>query len=154
MNAPQSYDNNLESVEVDLLCNGIVTENTPIAAIGNVNLISINSMKPDLAYWETPVQEWLTNNNFVENLNLGNNFITSYSQEVCERTDLSGQILIGAQFPNDNTLVTGANYVDVAYESSSALVKVEIFIANTKIGEIPVSGRKRGIYQGNISIPE
>ena len=57
-NTPKDYDS-YGSVSIDALCNGIVTESTPLAAIKQVNLISLHSLQPKNPAWENPVQSWV-----------------------------------------------------------------------------------------------
>lgn len=68
VNAPQSYDESLRSVQVDLLCNGTVSESTPQSAIGTVNLLSLHSLRPNDPAWELPVQSWVSSGGYKEEL--------------------------------------------------------------------------------------
>ena len=61
VHAPQSYDESLKSAQVDLLCNGVVTDTTPLSAIGTVQLLSLHSLRPNDPAWELPVQSWVSN---------------------------------------------------------------------------------------------
>ena len=51
-NAPQSYDSGINEQEVDLLCNGKVSETTPLSAIGKVKVLSFRSLRPNDPAWE------------------------------------------------------------------------------------------------------
>jgi hypothetical protein len=58
----------MQNIEVDLLCNGLVDENTPPSAIGNTQILSLQSLRPDLPSWENPVQAWIQTGEFQEEL--------------------------------------------------------------------------------------
>lgn len=51
-NVPQSYDSGIAETQVDLLCNGKVSETTPLSAIGTVKVLSFRSLRPNDPAWE------------------------------------------------------------------------------------------------------
>lgn len=59
MNTPNYTDTSMQPIQVDALCNGIITDATPIAARRTVYMVNINSLIPSNAAWENPVQAWL-----------------------------------------------------------------------------------------------
>jgi len=63
-----------------------VNERTPISAIGNVNVLSLQSLRPNDPAWEQPVQAWLRSSDFLSQFGLGNDYITAINPEACERT--------------------------------------------------------------------
>jgi hypothetical protein len=85
VNAPIDFDSSLKPIQVDLLCNGSVNEFTPISAIGNVNILSLQSLMPNNVAWEQPVQDWLRTSDFLSQFNIGTNYITSINSASCTR---------------------------------------------------------------------
>lgn len=154
VNAPQSYDDSLRAVQVDLLCNGKVQETTPISAIGNVNFLSFQSLRPDLAYWELPVQEWVSKWEFIKQNDFWASYITSINENTCERTALAGKIEVWATVKPGDTLVNGANYIEIWYRSDSPIKQLEVYLGDKKIKHIDVLLKKKWVYSWNINIPK
>jgi hypothetical protein len=59
LNKPSKYDYSFKTIEVDALCNGVITHKTPEAAKQEVTLVQFNSLLPGNSSWEDPVQEWV-----------------------------------------------------------------------------------------------
>ncbi|MDQ7022264.1 MAG: hypothetical protein Q9M97_01820 [Candidatus Gracilibacteria bacterium] len=55
MNIPTQYDDSYFSKEIDALCNGKVTEDTPSDAIKLIKGVRYHSLMPDWPNWEKPV---------------------------------------------------------------------------------------------------
>ena len=147
VNPPTEYWAGVRSVQVDLLCNGAVTENTPEAAIGYVSVWSIHSLRPDDPAWENPVRTWAYNSGYASGIR------TSVSSKPCERTDLASDIQIGAKIWG-KTFIAGSNYVDIWYQSVSPIQSLSIFLWWNKIQTVDIGWKTQWVYGGNITIPK
>lgn len=154
VNAPQNYDNNLKTIQVDLLCNGLVDENTPISAIWNVNLLSVTSLRPNDAAWENPVQAWIKESNFLWSLNLSGNYLASVNNQSCERTWVPWNIEIAATVENGENFVIGSNYIQIWYKSDTPLRQIDVFLDEVKIKQIDIPSKTSGVYTWDIPIPK
>ncbi len=154
VNAPTNYDSSLKPIQVDLLCNGPVNERTPISAIGNVNVLSLQSLRPNDPAWEQPVQAWLRSSDFLSQFGLGNDYITAINPEACERTWIAWNIEVGADIQNGDTLVAGSNYMQIWYQSDSPLKQIDVYLDDEKIKQINLSGDTQWVYAWDIPIPK
>jgi len=154
LNAPREYDNSLQPIRVDLLCNGAVDESTPISAIGNVSLLSLHSLKPDNPRWELPVQDWLSRWGYDEYLPNAKNLVSSVNENTCERSHLAGNIEVGSSIKNGDILVNGSNYIEIWYRSDQPIVKLDVFLWEEKIKQIDLTSEKNGFYTWDINIPK
>jgi len=153
-NPPRVVDNSLKPIQVDLLCNGIVDERTPISAIWNVNFLSLNSLRPDNPAWENPVQAFIARgwvDNLVPN---ASKFLTKLNPEACERQNFAGNIEVGSSIEAWSTLVNWANFVEIWYRSSTPVSRIEIYLDDVLIGNYPLQNPQNNwLYTGNINIP-
>lgn len=154
VNTPKEYDSANNTVQVDLLCNWIVDDATPASAIGNVQLLRLRSLKPSNAAWENPVQAWLRESEFADIVWATGNYITSVSQEVCERRGFASEIEVGANIENGDDLIVWSNYIELWYRSNMPLVRLDIFLGNEKISSISIDNEDQWIYAGNLTIPK
>lgn len=153
VNAPSEFDNSLQALQVDLLCNGKVSETTPISAIGNINFLALNSLRPENSSWETPVQNWVQNwwaDNLVPN---ASRYVSTVNQNICERTHFAGEIQVWSSVENGSTLVNGANYIEVWYRSEHPITRLDIFLGEKSISSVPLEPKRNGFYTGDINIP-
>ncbi|MDD3793659.1 MAG: transglycosylase domain-containing protein [Candidatus Gracilibacteria bacterium] len=153
VNKPTKYDNSFITVEVDALCNGKVTENTPEAAIRNATLVEFHSLKPEDPAWENPVQEWAKGEDAKKKYGNISNLITSRSEQICERNSSSGNMIIRSNIKNNNNYFIGENYIEIAYQSDSNVKSIEILINGAITQTISTENKKEGLYIGNIFIP-
>lgn len=154
INTPKEYDSPSSSVEVDLLCNGVVMEATPPSAVWTVQLLRLRSLQPTNPAWEIPVQNWLQYSEFA-NLTWNSwNYITSVSSQICERSWFSDDIEVGAGIKNGENLVVGSNYIEFWYRSESPLLRLEIYLENEQISTIDLWWETQWIYAWNLSIPK
>lgn len=153
-NAPREIDNSLRSVQVDLLCNWVVNERTPISAIGNINFLSLNSLRPDNPAWENPVQEYIAKWGIDDLVANASKYITKMSDEVCERQNFAAEIELGTNITSWDILTNWANYIEVWYRSASPIVKIEVYLDDVIIANIPLTtSQQNWLYTGNINIP-
>lgn len=154
IHAPQNMGSGLAPIQVDLLCNGAVDKTTPISAIGNVQLLSFHSLKPENSNWELPVQEWVSKWEYVEEIGNIDAFITSVNTQTCTRTHAAANIEIGASIENGDVFVNGSNYIEIWYRSDQPLKSLDILIDETKIKQIDLWGKKQWVYVWDLNIPK
>ncbi|MDD2907214.1 MAG: transglycosylase domain-containing protein [Candidatus Gracilibacteria bacterium] len=153
VNKPTKYDNSFNTTQIDILCNGIVNENTPPAAIKNATLIEFHSLQPDNPSWEIPVQEWARSDAAKEKYGNIENLVTSKSNEICERTGSSGNTLLKSNIKSNSNYFVGENYVEIAYRSDNIVKLLEVLINGIVVQTIDTEGKKEGIYSGNMFLP-
>jgi hypothetical protein len=153
VNTPKTYDQSLQPLQVDLLCNGTVTENTPISAIWNVNLLALHSLQPNNPAWENPVQAWVNSGWYTSELGEVDSFITTLNPNACERTWFAWNISIWANIESGATFVNGSNYIEIAYQSSTPITQIDVFLGDKKIKQIDLDSKKEGVYIGDVTIP-
>lgn len=140
VNPPKKIDNSYQAIEYDSLCNWKVTENTPIAAIKKSVILNIQSLKPDLPYWENPVQAWLKTANLAEKYWATNGWeIITVKDEVCNRAGGQWDIVIKSTLDETKNYSTGLIPIDIAFQSSSPIVKIEVLVNNTLTHTLPIS---------------
>jgi len=149
VNAPVAYDSSGDSVEVDLLCNGLIDESTPESAKGFVSLLRLRSLQPNNPAWENPVQAWAQAGWYLTEWN----YVTSIKNTACERVWLTQNIEIWASFENSSELLVGSNYIQIWYDSPSPLQKIDIIIDGEVIQTISLTWETQWIYAWNVSIP-
>lgn len=145
INPPTEYGAGLQSVQVDLLCNGKITENTPESAIGYISVSEVHSLRPDDPAWETPVRRWAAANGYGG---------SSVSQEACERRfEGNGNMQVGARVSNGEVFYIGANKIEVAYQSDTQLSSLEVYFADQRVTQIDLGNRKEGVSEVSINVP-
>ncbi|MDD3144543.1 MAG: transglycosylase domain-containing protein [Candidatus Gracilibacteria bacterium] len=153
INKPTKYDNSFNTTQIDILCNGTVTENTPPAAIKNATLIEFHSLQPENSSWELPVQIWARSAAAKEKYGSVENLVTSTNNEVCERNGSSGNTIVKSNIVNNGNYFIGENYVEIAYRSDNIIKTLEILINGIVVQTIDTEGKKEGVYAGNIFLP-
>ncbi len=153
INKPVKYDNSNKQVQVDLLCNWVVSSSTPKDAIKTVTLIWFNSIDPNDPDWQDPVNEWTKSDDFKEKYWELDHIVTDISDQECERSWVKPHITIRTTLNDDDTLIAWENYVELAYRSNQELIKIEVLIDNIVVDEIDTKNRKSWSYIWNIFIP-
>ena len=153
INKPTTYDNSYRQVEVDSLCNWIVTDKTPEAAINTVTLVEFNSLSPSNPKWQNPVINWSKSAEFMEKYWNIPNLVTEISKEECERSWVKSDITIKTTLEKNETFVVWENYVELAFRSSNPIIKIDILIDDVLIEEIKIDNKKDWSYVWNIFIP-
>ena len=148
VNAPTEYGAGIRSVQVDLLCNGRVTELTPEAAKGYIRLWSVTSLRPSDPAWERPVQNWASYAWYASWVQ------TQIRNTACERSSLASEIEIGAKISNGETFVSGSNYLQIWYRSVSPISNITVTIWGKQVAKVNVWGNLEWVWSGNIAIPE
>ena len=152
-NVPQKIESWIWLREVDLLCNGPVTPNTPESAIWSIQVVFLRSLKPDDPSWENPVQEWVQSWWFDERLWDIWNFVTSLSSETCIRTGIASEIELWSSIKDNDILLSGANNIEIWYRSTNPLRYLRVFIDSRQIFEKDISSQTRWIFSWYINIP-
>ena len=153
VNKPEKYDNSYQSVEVDVLCNGKVTPETPAAAVRNATLIEFHSLQPNNPAWENPVQEWAKSDEAKAKYWNIANLITTLNDKVCERSGTNWDIIIKSNIENNWEYIIGENYIELAYRSDSIIKSVEILIDWVVVQTIDTEGKKEWTFVWNIFLP-
>lgn len=157
INSPITYDNSFRPLEVDALCNWVVTAATPPAAIRTISLLQLQSLNPQNSAWEQPVQKWVAENaQNPEIFPFQNSWKIAFSSnpEACDHSgQSSSSILVASTLDNNSTFQHGNNYIELGYQSNNPIISLDILIDNTKIWEIPLQNKTKWSYRGNILIP-
>lgn len=156
-NRPTKYDNSFKEIEVDMMCNGKVTENTPVWAIKRGYYIAFNSIDPTNAVWQKWVDDWVKNGGWMLEFKDIPNIITQYTDTVCERNETqvnNSNIKISSSIQEGETLIAGYNYIEVNYQSNNPLRSIQVLLWENMIQEIPLDVEKVGTFKGTINIPK
>jgi len=154
VNAPREVDNSLRALQVDLLCNWVVNEQTPLSAIWNVNFLSLNSLRPNNPAWENPVQEYIAKwwvDDIVPN---ASKFVTKVSDEICQREKFAADIEVWSNISSWDVLTNWANFIEIWYRSWTPISGIEVYLDDTQIANFPLETPERNwLYSWNINIP-
>ncbi len=153
INSPIEYDNSLWITKIDALCNWKITENTPPAAIKEVNLLTFHSLKPNNINWENPVKEWVKKWFYKKEYWNIQNIITELNDKICERDSLESNIEIKSTIKSWDIFVNWSNYIELAYRSSHPIIRLDIFIWENKISNIKINSKLKWVYKWVFSIP-
>lgn len=153
-NIPTEYDDSLKEVQVDILCNWKVTESTPSAAISNMILVKLHSLRPEDPAWENPVIEWVSDEENKDFFTSFWNMITSVSEEVCERKIFDwNEIIIKSTIEDGDVFSIWTNYIELAYKSGTPIKSVWVFIWNDKIDELVMKNKTKWSFIWTFIIP-
>lgn len=157
-NKPKNYDQSLKQIEVDALCNGKITENTPISAIKKWYLINFHDIDANNKNWEDSVQE-RAKNYWNKEFEWIPNIITSYTDIECVRDPnqiKNSNIKVFSNIKDWDLLISWKNYVKINYNSINPLKKIQILIWDNIIQEITdnIETQKSWTYIWNIIIPK
>ncbi|MDP2091228.1 MAG: transglycosylase domain-containing protein [Candidatus Gracilibacteria bacterium] len=153
VNTPTTYDRSYKQVEVDTLCNGKVTEKTPIAAIKKVTVLELNDIDPTNPEWQAPVRQWSKTDSFREKYGIFTDLVTDVTNEECKRSGADSDITIKSIINDNDVLSAGENYIELEYKSINPIIKIEILIDDMIVDEIKIDNKNKGTYAGNIFIP-
>lgn len=155
INPPKKIDDSYKYVEYDALCNGKVTNETPITAIKKYTILNLHSLKPNNEAWEAPVRAWASSQAAIEKY--GSNWweTVSVKNEVCQRSSNGGwNIEIRSNLSTNKTYWIWANPINIAFQSSSNIIKVEILINWEITQTIKINNKSSWWLSQNIFIPE
>lgn len=156
-NVPSSYDNSLKPIQVDVMCNWKVTENTPPWAIKNWYYVALHSIDPTNAVWEASVQNWVENGWAQKLFSSIPNIITDYDENrICERNEelvRNSDIEIDSNISDGETFINGYNYVEIWYKSENPLRSLQVLLWDNLIQEINIQNEKIWVYKWSINVP-
>jgi len=154
LNPPEAYGRSY-IWQVDALCNGQVTEDTPEAAIKNISLLRFNSLRPENFEWENPVKKWVSNGWYLQEFGwLANNVAAYVSSKVCERSSMPSDIIIRTSTPDGASFVKGTNFIELAYRSNHPIVRIDVFLWWNSIVQVPLSaGKNQWTYKWSFEVP-
>ena len=144
INPPTTYDDSYFVKEVDALCNWKVTENTPKDAIKKISCIRYHSLKPNWKNWEIPVYK--LSKCFLQNWDLN-------TDKVCERWTRDSSMQVWIKLSHNWVLVSGSNFVTLAYKSKKPIIKLEILLDNKLIASYSLPGKKIWVYSWAFNLP-
>lgn len=155
-NIPKKYDQSLSQIQVDALCNGKVSSSTPASAIKSWYLIDFHDIDPNNKTWEASVQERARNYGNKEFEGIPN-IITNYTDQECTRDPNqvnNSSIKVSSTIQNNDLLISGNNSVEISYNSTNPLKKIQVLIGDNVIQEITdIETEKSWVYKWNITIP-
>lgn len=153
-NPPQITESWIWLKEVDLLCDGKITSETPESAIGTIQVVLLRSLRPNDPAWEYPVQEWVKSWWYNESLWSIWSFRTSFSEELCVRTWMASDIELWSNIKDWDIFISGTNILEIWYRSSIPLMYLRAYINWERILDENIDGDTRWIYNGSINIPK
>jgi hypothetical protein len=146
----------LKIVKVDALCNWKVSELTPTAWIKDIYVLDIHSLIPTNKAWEWPIQKWVKDWWYKETLWELVDSADIISDTICDRQENPSvwDIQIASRIIDKWQLLTWDNYIELAYKSTSPIIKIDILLDDIKIDEISLPGKNEWSYKWNFKIPE
>ena len=152
-NVPQMTESWIWMREVDLLCNGIVTENTPESAIWMIQVVLLRSLRPNDPNWEEPVQEWVEDWWWSERLWDITDFTTSISNEICERSWIISNIELWSSIQDWDALISWSNQIEIWYRSANPLRYLRVYLDWDRILDRDITWETRWIFNWSITVP-
>lgn len=153
LNKPSKYDYSFKTIQVDALCNWLITHKTPEAAKQEVTLVQFNSLLPGNSSWENPVQEWVKSWEAAKKYWNLKNITTNFSEQECERSDVKSEININSLTNKWDVFTVWLNNIKFAYRSSNPIIKIDVMLENKVVDSIAVDNKLEWIYEWVISLP-
>ncbi len=151
---PTAYENSMEEIEVDALCNGKVTSSTPTDSIKRGYLVNVNPIIDSYQNdWLASIRSWVKSEAgsayFSE---AKGNIITDYEDKVCERPGSSlSRISLSTNLDAVDVRPLGPNAIEVSYESEFPIVKLKFERNGELFKEVAVEGEKTsGTYRSSV----
>jgi len=146
----------LKIVKVDALCNWKVSELTPTAWIKDIYVLDIHSLIPTNKAWEGPIQKWVKDWWYKETLWELVDSADVISDTICDRQENPSiwDIQIASRIIDKWQLLNWDNYLELAYKSTSPIIKIDILLDDIKIDEISLPWKNEWSYKWNFKIPE
>ncbi|MDD2566270.1 MAG: penicillin-binding transpeptidase domain-containing protein, partial [Candidatus Gracilibacteria bacterium] len=146
---PTEYDSGYKSIQVDSLCNGLVTDSTPKEAIKTIYYGG--SLSPIIDSYNS---DWLKSIGKYSLIS-GGESAGSGTTVPCERPsgDYAGISLA-------SSLVNGANYdagpktIDIRFDSNNPVIKIVLTMDGETIKTFPIDELKNSNLEGNLNITE
>jgi hypothetical protein len=147
-----------EKVEVDILCNGKVNEQTPKEAIKQAVLLDTAfPIEDEYPGWRDPVNEWLGSDKgrayLVKKLGIADDILTVVArpENVCERPteavpEFTTSITDGAE------IFSGLYPIEITYNSDHPMKEAQILINNNFYRSVNLGEKKAGIAKAEFGI--
>ena len=144
---PTEYEGSFKAVEVDSLCNGKVTENTPPEAIKKGYLAAnlspiIDGYQKD---WLWSISGWLRSEAGTAYFSSTENVLSEVSDEICVRPNVGlSNITVSASF-KDGWIYPLAKYpFEIRYSSDNAITRLEILKDGILFQKFPIAETDSG----------
>lgn len=149
---PTEYENSLKEVEVDMLCNGKVTDKTPESAIKRGYLMNANPIIDSYdPTWLGPVRSWLAGSASGDGSADYANLITEAKDITCDRPDGgSFAVNVNSSIFDGGILKIGKNSITVNFHSDNPIIKIQVLLDNNLIKEVPVDKKTIGEQAVNV----
>jgi len=146
---PTEYEGGSKEIEVDSLCNGKVTDNTPKDAIKKWYLINVNPIIDSYdKSWLSPIYGWTTSEAGKSYFSGIDNVFTDYSEEICVRPNASlANITVSSSFKDGGTYPLGKFPFEIQYTSDNAIIRFDIFRDDTLIKTLKIDEQTTGTYK-------
>ena len=137
---PKDYEITGQEVDVDQLCDGKVTADTPEGAIRHGYLADvtpiIDSTDPS---WLPSVRTWISDN-LGESL-ATSNLIIHYDTTPCTRPKKdASKITVTANLQPNSSLSLGRHRLEVSYRATNIVTKLQLLRDNNLVAEYPTDG--------------
>lgn len=152
-NVPQVTESWIWEREVDLLCNWLVSEDTPESAIWTIQVVLLRSLRPNDSAWEEPVQKWIEEGWWSERLWDIGDFTTTLSDEICTRSWIISNIELWTSIEDWDILVSWSNQIEIWYRSANPLRYLRVYLDWNRILERDITGETRGVFNWSITVP-
>jgi len=153
INSPTEYDNSFWTIEIDALCNGLVTDKTPDAAKKTVTLLQFSSLRPEYKSWEDPVQEWSRSDKAKELYWNTSNLVTKVRNEECSRSGIPSNIVFNSNITEWHNFIVWDNNIELGYRSNNPVIKLQFLFGWKLIDEVKLDNKKEWIYAWKFNIP-
>lgn len=141
INIPTQYDDSYFSKEIDILCNWKVTDKTPEDAKKLIKWVQYHSLMPNYKNWELPVNK------------LSSFWDIKYSNTICERLKKDSNMQLWVNISNNWNLISGANYVELAYRSTNPIIRLEIILNWNRIWNYSLPWKLEWSHKWAFNIP-
>lgn len=148
---PTEYEGGMKQVEVDSLCNGKVTDQTPRDAIKQVYLSSgINPVidSYDKA-WMPPIYGWLKSEAGQAYFNSASSIVSEVSDEVCVRPNGSlSNVTVSSSFQEGNTYPIGKTPFEVKYAGDNPIARIDILRDDDQqVAQFKIDNQSSGVLK-------
>ncbi len=148
---PTQYENSMEEIEVDSLCNGKVTKATPPDAVKKGYVVNIDPIVESYQKeWLPAVRSWAASEAGASYfLEAGGNIVSNYRDEICERPGKgTSSVRVSSNLSDGVVRPLGPNLVEVSYESQYAVAKLKFLRDGELFKEVAIEGEKTsGTYR-------
>lgn len=137
---PTEYETSFQSIEVDSLCNGKVTVDTPIKAIKKWYIANISPVIDGYnKEWLPSIAEWAKSETGKEYFQNTENILGEVSDEVCVRPNAGlSNITISASFKDGGNYPLAKYPFEISYHSDNTITRLEFLKDNVIVQTFPL----------------